>query len=132
VETNRYYSQFLDNSDDGPSPQREVTEAEMFAFLALTVQMGHAGQGGLKDYWTKMERLSCKVLSHTKFSTFHGQWREWSWQDEWQTMDNVRIIWNSKDELFKILQPFRTFGSIRSHCEIQRKGSFQIVHPEKK
>jgi hypothetical protein len=41
VETNRYYCQFLESSDDGPSPQREVTEAEMFAFLALTFQMGH-------------------------------------------------------------------------------------------
>jgi hypothetical protein len=40
VETNRYYHQFLDNSD-GPSPHCEVTEAEMFVFLALTLQMGH-------------------------------------------------------------------------------------------
>ena len=41
VEMNRYYHQFLENSDDGPSSEREVTEAEMFAFLALTLQMGH-------------------------------------------------------------------------------------------
>jgi len=41
VETNRYYHQFLDSFEDGLSPQREVTEAEMFAFLALTLQMGH-------------------------------------------------------------------------------------------
>jgi hypothetical protein len=34
VETNRYYHQFLDNCEDGPSPQRDVTEADMFAFLA--------------------------------------------------------------------------------------------------
>jgi hypothetical protein len=34
VETNRYYHQFLDNFDDGPSPLRDVTEAEMLAFLA--------------------------------------------------------------------------------------------------
>jgi len=45
VETNRYYHQFLENSDDGHSPEREVTEAEMFAFLALTLQM----TGGLLD-----------------------------------------------------------------------------------
>jgi len=42
-------------------------------------------------------------------------------------MDNARIILNSKDELFKILQPFRTFGNVRSHCEIQGKSSFQVV-----
>jgi len=34
VEMNRYYHQFLDNSD-GPSPQRDVTEAEMFAVLQV-------------------------------------------------------------------------------------------------
>ena len=57
VETNRYYHQFLENSDDGLSPEREVTEAEMFAFLALTLQMGHTVQGRLEDYWTNMEQL---------------------------------------------------------------------------
>jgi len=33
--------------------------------------------------------------------------------------------------LFKILQPFQTFGSRWSHCEIQGKGIIQTVHPEK-
>jgi hypothetical protein len=32
VETNRYYHQFLHNFDDGPSPERDMTE--MFVFLA--------------------------------------------------------------------------------------------------
>ena len=61
VKTNCYYHQILENSDDGHSPEREVTEAEMFAFLALTLQMGHTVQGRLEDYWTKMEQL------HTPF-----------------------------------------------------------------
>ena len=52
VETNRYYQQFLDSSDEGPPPQHEVTEAEMFAFLAMTLQMGHTFQHRLDDYWT--------------------------------------------------------------------------------
>jgi len=64
VETNAYYHQFLDNFEDGPSPQCEVTEAEMFSFLALTLQMGHTVQGRLEDYWTKMEQLR---------TTFYGQ-----------------------------------------------------------
>ena len=59
VEKNHYYQQFLYNSDNGPSPQREVTEAEMFALLALTLQMGHTVQSRLEDYWTKMEQLCC-------------------------------------------------------------------------
>jgi len=53
VVTNRYYDQFLQSSDDGTSPQCEVTEAEMFAFLALTLLMGHSIQGRLRDYWQK-------------------------------------------------------------------------------
>ena len=57
VEMNRYYHQFLENSNNGPSSEREVTEAEMFAFLALTLQMGHTIQGRMEDYWTKMEQL---------------------------------------------------------------------------
>jgi hypothetical protein len=43
VETNRYYHQFLDNFDYGPSPQCEVTEAVMFAFLALTLSRVFSG-----------------------------------------------------------------------------------------
>jgi len=41
VESKRYYHDYLDRLDDGPSPDRDVTEAEMFVFLALTIQMGH-------------------------------------------------------------------------------------------
>jgi len=65
VETNRYYHQFLENSDDRHSPEREVTEAEMFAFLALTLQMGHTVQGRLEDYWTKMEQLRTPFYGQT-------------------------------------------------------------------
>ena len=36
-----------------------MTEVKIFAFLVLTLQMGHTIQGRLQDYWTKMERLFC-------------------------------------------------------------------------
>jgi len=49
VETNCYHHQFLENSD-GPSHECKAREAEMFAFLALTSQMGHTVQGRLEDY----------------------------------------------------------------------------------
>jgi len=65
VKTNCYYHQFLENSDVGHSPEREVTEAEMFAFLALTLQMGHTVQGILEDYWTKMEQLRTPFCGQT-------------------------------------------------------------------
>jgi hypothetical protein len=55
VKTNRYDHQVLENSDDGHSPEREVTEAVIFGFLVLTLQMGHKDQGRLEDYCTKME-----------------------------------------------------------------------------
>ena len=32
VETNRYYHDYIDRLDDGPSPEPDVTEAEMFVF----------------------------------------------------------------------------------------------------
>jgi len=39
LETNRYYQDYIDGLDDEPCPEPDVTEAEMFVFLALTVQM---------------------------------------------------------------------------------------------
>ena len=65
VETNSYYRQFLENSDDGHSSEREVTEVEMFAFLALILQIGHTVQGRLEDYWTKMEQLRTPFYGQT-------------------------------------------------------------------
>ena len=65
VETNRYYHQFLENADDGPSHERKVTDAEMFAFLDLTLQMEHTVQDRLEDYWTKMEQLCTPLYGQT-------------------------------------------------------------------
>jgi hypothetical protein len=41
VEPHNYYQQYLEKLKDGPSPLPDVTETEMFLFLALTLQMGH-------------------------------------------------------------------------------------------
>ena len=35
----------FDSTKEGASPQRDVTETEMFVFLALTLQMGHTVHG---------------------------------------------------------------------------------------
>ena len=48
VETNHYYYDYKDRLDDGPSPEPDISEAEMFVFLALTIQMGH----GVRDKLT--------------------------------------------------------------------------------
>jgi len=83
VETNRYYQEYLHLFDEGPSPLPDVTEAEMFAFLVLTLHVGHTVQGRLEDYWTKLQQLCCpilwthngtlKLLSHTSVSALHRQ-----------------------------------------------------------
>jgi len=49
VETNHYYQDYIDR----PSPEPDVTEAEMFVFLELTIQMGHGVRDKLTDYWAR-------------------------------------------------------------------------------
>jgi len=51
VETNRYYQDYIDRLDDGPSPEPNITEAKTFVFLAMTIQMGHGVRDKLTDYW---------------------------------------------------------------------------------
>jgi len=53
VETNRYYHDHLERLDEGPSPQPDVTEAEILVFLAVTIQMGHCIADKLTDYWSR-------------------------------------------------------------------------------
>ena len=38
-------------------PEPDVTEAEMFVFLALTTQMGHGVKDKLTDYWSTLDQL---------------------------------------------------------------------------
>jgi len=57
VETNCYYHDYIDRLDDGPSPEPDVTEAEMFLFLVLTIQMGHGVRDNLRGYWLTVDQL---------------------------------------------------------------------------
>jgi hypothetical protein len=63
VQANCYYHNYRDRLDDGPSPQPDVTEAEMFVFVALTIQMGHGVRDKLTDYWSTVDQL---------YTTFYG------------------------------------------------------------
>ena len=65
VETNRYYHQYLDTLDQGPSPVPDITEAEMFVFLAVTLQMGHSLRVRLADYWSTAENYYTPFYSST-------------------------------------------------------------------
>ena len=50
VETNRYYQNYFDSiTDVKSSPKPDITEAEMFMFRALTLQMGHSPLGRLEQ-----------------------------------------------------------------------------------
>ena len=57
VETKRYYQDYIERLDNGPSPEPDVIEAEMFVFLALTIQMGHGIRDKLTDYWATVDQL---------------------------------------------------------------------------
>ena len=57
VETNRYYHDYIDRLDDGPSPEPDVTEADLFVLLALTIQMGHDVRDKMTDYWATVDQL---------------------------------------------------------------------------
>ena len=48
---------WLHRLDDGPSPEPNVTEAKMFVFLALTIQMGHGVRDKLTDCWATADQL---------------------------------------------------------------------------
>jgi len=57
VETNHSYHNYITRLDDGPSPEPDVTDAEMFVFLALTVQMGHGIRDKLTHFWSTVDQL---------------------------------------------------------------------------
>jgi hypothetical protein len=65
VETNRYYHQYLDTLDQGPSPLPDVSEAEMFLFLGLILQMGHCIRDRLADYWSTLDQMYTPFYSDT-------------------------------------------------------------------
>jgi len=61
AETNRYYYDHPDRLDQGPSPQPDVTGAEMHVFHAITINMGHCIQDEMTDYWSRADNF------HTAF-----------------------------------------------------------------
>jgi len=100
LEMNRYYHQLLDNFENRPPPP-DVTEAEMFSFLALTLQMGHTVQDRLEDYWTKMEQLR---------TPFYGQMLA--------RARYCHILWKIRD-LFEIIRTnFSKFYNLSEHLVV--------------
>jgi len=69
VETNCYYHDYIDRLDDGPSPEPDITEAEMFVFLALTIQMGHGVRDKLTDHWSTLDQLYTSFVTYILLTT---------------------------------------------------------------
>jgi hypothetical protein len=55
--TSQYCQQYLDVISDAPSPILDVTESEIFLFLAIIILMGHDTHDSLKDCWSTTEHF---------------------------------------------------------------------------
>ncbi|KAG8233829.1 hypothetical protein J437_LFUL008051 [Ladona fulva] len=64
-ETNRYYQQYLEKFDEGPSPKPDVTMTEMYLLLAIILQMGHDVRDSLRDYWSTLHQFNTPFYSST-------------------------------------------------------------------
>ena len=141
VETNRYYHQFLESSDDGPAPKSEVTEVEKFVFSALTLQMGHSVQGTLEDYWMKMEELrtpfcgqmiaSARYCHILRFLHFTGNNRNAVDRTDdrlWKIQDLFEII---RRKFSKFYNPSEYLAVDEVIAKFKGRIVFQAVHPEK-
>jgi hypothetical protein len=73
-ETIQHYQQYLDFLEDKPSTAPDITESEMFLFLAIIIQMGQYIHDNLKDYWSTTEQFSSSFYGKTmrcdRFFTF--------------------------------------------------------------
>jgi hypothetical protein len=65
VDTNRYYHWAMDRLDNGPSPQPDVTEAKMFVFLTITIQMKWCLRDQLTDCWAETDQFYTPFYTNT-------------------------------------------------------------------
>ena len=57
MEINHYYHDYVVTLNDRRFPEPDVTEAEMFVFLTLTIQTGHGVRDKVTDYWATTDQL---------------------------------------------------------------------------
>jgi hypothetical protein len=138
AEPNRYYHWCTDSLQDEPSPQTDVTEAEMFVSGNNNTN-GAPQWDKLTDYGARIDHFCTpfyrnmtrqQIFMHNSVSAFHRQ-QEWSWQDErklWRITESIGHIWNSKQDILKMSQTFRKSGNWWSDCVVQWKGDFQTIY----
>jgi hypothetical protein len=104
--------------------------------------MGPCIRDKLTGYWTTTNQFHTRfyssamkrwqVTSHSSLSSL--QWKYlWAWHDGrkfWQVKEDAKSVWNSKQDIFKILEPFWTCGCRRSYCFVKRKDHFPTTHTQ--
>jgi len=120
VETNRYYHEYLERLDEGPSPQPDVTQSEMLVFLAVTIQMGHCIRDKLTEYCSRSYNFHTQFYGNAmkrdrffhilRFLHFTDNRNEPDMRDE-----NSDRLWKMRN-LFQILnEKLSKFYSLSEH-----------------
>jgi hypothetical protein len=133
----------MDRLDNGPSPQPDVTEAEMFCVsgnnktneILLTRPADRLlGKNGpaLHSILHQHDQIK-EIFTNHSFSTFHRQ-QEQSWQDRRklrQTMENTGCIWNSKRAFSKCYNPLKNLAADKVIGLFKGRVIFRLYIPKK-
>jgi len=111
--------------DDGTSPLPDVTEAEMLAFLAVTLRLEYTVPGRLKDSWKKLEQVCCLFYGRTMIRSRYHIHRFLHFTDNSRngvdrTYDSIDKLWRTRG-LFEILQTdVSKFYNPSEHLEVDK------------
>jgi len=123
VETNHYYQDQLERLDEGPSPQPDVTEAEMLLFPSVTKQMRHCIRDKQTDYRSNCYNFHTSFQSNAmKRDRFFHILRFLHFTDKRiepdMTDENADRLWKMR-KLFQILnEKFLKFYSPSEHLAV--------------
>ena len=138
VETNRYYHAHIDRLDEGPSPQPDVTEAEMLVFLAIIINMGHCKRDELTKYWSRAYNYHTIFYGDCmKRDRFHHILRYLHFTDNENEPDmtdqNSDRLWKMRN-LFEILnEKFSKFYNPSEHLAVDEvivKYEGRVIFPQ--
>jgi hypothetical protein len=139
--TNQYYQQYLDFLDNEPSPVPNVTESEMFLYLAIIIQVGHDICDKLKDYWSTTAQFFLPFHGNT---IKHGRFLHILRFLHFSNNDNASESNNPNyDRPWKIRQIFDMLNdayskyyapsellAVDSYSTFQAVGNFQTIHTQ--
>jgi len=117
MEINCYYHDYIDRLDNGLSPEPDVTEADMFVFLALTIQMGHGVREKLTDYWVTVDQL---------YTPFYGTMMKW---DRYLHIIRYLHFTDNRNEPERTDENFDILWKIQDLCEILNATFSKFYNP---